>query len=98
MTHEEVDRYIDELNSIAPFGSGKLRKISVIPWPVKPFETVDYYIDFYIYETHLYASEKLSELTFERFLKCCDTMFSGKNGYEEWKKREIREYRINIII
>jgi len=35
MTHEEVDRYIDELNSIAPFGSGKVRKISVIPWPGK---------------------------------------------------------------
>jgi hypothetical protein len=97
MTHEEVDRYIEELNSIAPFGSGKVRKISVIPWPVKPFETVDYYIDFYIYENHLYASEKLSELTFERFLECCDTMFSGKNGYEEWKKGEIRNNKLSFI-
>jgi hypothetical protein len=98
MTHEQVDNYIEELNRIAPFGSGMVRKISVIPWPVNPFETVDYYIDFYLYDNHLYASEKLSVLTFERFLECCDTMFSSKSGYEEWKKRELREYRINRII
>jgi len=97
MTHEEVDRYIEELNRIAPFGSGKVRKISVIPWPVKPFETVDYYIDFYLYDVNLYASEKLSELTFERFIKCCDTMFSNKSGYEEWKKREIRNNKLSFI-
>jgi hypothetical protein len=97
MTHEEVDRYIEELNRIAPFGSGKVRKISVIPWPVKPFETVDYYIDFYLYDINLYASEKLSELTFERFIKCCDTMFYNKTGYEEWKKREIRNNKLSFI-
>ena len=95
MTHEEVDRYIDELKSIVPLG--KLRKISVIPWPVKPFETVDYYIDFYIYENHLYASEKLSELTFERFIECCDTMFSDKSEYENWKTIEIRNKKLSFI-
>ena len=98
MTHEEVDRYIEELNRIAPFGSGKVRKISVIPWPVKPFETVDYYIDFYLYDINLYASEKLSELTFERFFECCDVMMNKRDGYEEWKKKELRNHRLSLII
>lgn len=96
MTVEEIQYYIKAANEFVPMGS-TIGTISVIPWSTKPFEITEYYIDFKIF-TNLFASEKLSELTLEKFFKCCDVMMNKRDGYEEWKKRELREYKINMII
>ena len=96
MTLQEIEYYIKAANEFVPMGS-TIGTISVIPWPVKPFETTAYYIDFKMF-TNLFASEKLSELTLEKFFKCCDVMMNKRDGYEEWKKQELREYKINMII
>lgn len=96
MTVEEIEYYIKAAKEFIPMGS-TIGRISIIPWPVKPFEITEYYIDFRMF-TNLFASEKLSELTLEKFFKCCDVMMNKRDGYEEWKKQELREYKINMII
>jgi hypothetical protein len=48
--------------------------------------------------TNLFASEKLSELKLEKFFECCDVMMNKRDGYEDWKKRELRSYRLALII
>ena len=96
MTVEEIEYYIKKAKEFVPMGS-TIGRISIISWPVEPFETTEYYIDFRMF-TNLFASEKLSELTLEKFFKCCDVMMNKRDGYEEWKKKELREYKINMII
>lgn len=96
MTVEEIQYYIKAAKEFVPMGS-TIGTISVIPWSTKPFEITEYYIDFRMF-TNLFASEKLSELTLEKFFKCCDVMMNKRDGYEEWKKQELREYKINMII
>lgn len=95
MTLQEIEYYIKAANEFIPMGS-TIGMISVIPWPSKPFETIEYYIDFRMF-TNLFASEKLSELTLEKFFKCCDVMMNKRDGYEEWKKKELREKKLKSI-
>ena len=96
MTVEEIEYYIKAAKEFIPMGS-TIGRISIIPWPTKPFETTEYYIDFKMF-TNLFASEKLSELTLEKFFKCCDVMMNKRDGYEEWKKKELRDYKLSRII
>ena len=96
MTVEEVEYYIKAAKEFIPMGS-TIGRISIIPWPVKPFETTEYYIDFKMF-SNLFASEKLSELTLEKFFERCDTMMNKRDGYEEWKKKELRDYKLSRII
>ena len=96
MTVEEIEYYIKAAKEFIPMGS-TIGRISVIPWPSKPFEPIEYYIDFRMF-TNLFASEKLSELTLEKFFKCCDVMMNKRDGYEEWKKKELRDYKLSFII
>ena len=96
MTVEEIEYYIKAAKEFVPMGS-TIGTISIIPWSTKPFEITEYYIDFKMF-TNLFASEKLSELTLEKFFECCDVMMNKRDGYEEWKKRELRENKINQII
>ena len=96
MTFEEIEYYIKVAKEFIPMGS-TIGRISIIPWPVKPFETTEYYIDFKMF-TNLFASEKLSELKLEKFFECCDVMMNKRDGYEDWKKRELRNYRLSLII
>lgn len=96
MTVEEIEYYIKAAKEFIPMGS-TIGRISVIPWPGKPFEPIEYYIQFKMF-TNLFASEKLSELTLEKFFECCDVMMNKRDGYEEWKKRELRENKISQII
>ena len=95
MTLQEIEYYIKAANEFIPMGS-TIGMISVIPWPSKPFETIEYYIDFRMF-TNLFASEKQSELTLEKFFKCCDVMMNKRDGYEEWKKKELREKKLKSI-
>lgn len=96
MKVEEIEYYIKSTKEFVPMGS-TIGRISIIPWPVKPFETTEYYIDFQMF-TNLFASEKLSELTLERFFECCDVMMNKRDGYEDWKKKELRNHRLSLII
>jgi hypothetical protein len=96
MTVEEIQYYIKSAKEFVPMGS-TIGRISIIPGPVKPFETTEYYIQFQMF-TNLFASEKLSELKLEKFFECCDVMMNKRDGYEEWKKRELRNYRLSLII
>ena len=96
MTVEEIEYYIKAAKEFIPMGS-TIGRISAIPWPVKPFETIEYYIQFQMF-TNLFASEKLSELKLEKFFECCDVMMNKRDGYEDWKKRELRNYRLSLII
>ncbi len=96
MTLEEIDFYIHEANRFIPMGS-VIGRISVIPWPAKPFDPIEHYVDFKIFG-NLFASEKLSELTIDRFFECCDSMMNKKDGYEEWKRQELRNSKISQII
>ena len=95
MTLQEIEYYIKSANEFVPMGS-TIGTISVIPWPPNPFETTAYYIDFKMF-SNLFASEKLSELTLERFFECCDVMMNKRDGYEEWKKIELRENKLKKI-
>ena len=102
MTLEEIQYYIKGAKSFVPVGFS-FGVISVIPWPSKPFETTEYYIDFKL-GNNLFASEKLSELTLEKFFKHCDVIISPVDmiyrgeGYQEWKKKELRNHRLSLII
>lgn len=97
MTLEEIEYYKEAIKEFAPLGSS-VALISVIPWPSKPFDPVEYYVDFKLF-TNLFASEKLSELTLERFFECCDTIVGTKNeGYARLKTRELRSKKISQII
>ena len=99
MTHEEIDYLLERSKKY--LGFGKILKVSIQQWPGKPFEPVDYYIDFYMYDTNLYASEKLSELSFEKFF---DTIERGifrssiNEEYLRWKKTELRNSKLNKIL
>ena len=95
MTVEEIEYYIKKAKEFVPMGS-TIGTISVIPWSTKPFEITEYYIDFKMF-TNLFASEKLSELTLEKFFECCDVMMNKRDGYEEWKKIELREKKLKSI-
>ena len=111
MTLEEIQYYIKGAKSFVPVGFS-FGVISVIPWPSKPFETEEHYIDFKL-GNNLFASEKLSELTLEKFFKHCDVIISPVDvkallrkgrlihrgeGYQEWKKKELRNHRLSLII
>ena len=93
MNIDEIEYYINNVERFI----GRSNRISIKYWPVKPFETQEYYIDFYMF-TNLYASEKLSELTLEIFFKKCDVIALNRDDYREFKKREIRNYRLSSII
>lgn len=95
MTLQEIEYYIKAANEFIPMGS-TIGGISIVPWPVNPFETKEYYINFSMF-TNLFASEKLSELTLEKFFECCDVMMNKRDGYEEWKKIELREKKLKSI-
>lgn len=97
MLLETIFRLVEDGQRYIPFGS-RLSTMSIKQWPVAPFDPIEYYIDFMIGE-NLYASEKASELTIERFFERMDTLvWHNKERYEKWKKKEIREYKINQII
>lgn len=93
MNIDEIEYYINNVKRFI----GRSNTISIKYWPVKPFETKEYYIDFYMF-TNLYASEKLSELTLEIFFKKCDVIALNSNEYQEFKKREIRNHKLSSII
>lgn len=99
MTHEEIDYLLERSKKY--LGFGKILKVSVQQWPGKPFDTIDYYVDFYMYDINLYASEKLSELSFEKFF---DTIERGifkssiNEEYLRWKKTELRNSKLNKIL
>ena len=104
MTLEEIQYYIKGVKSFVPMGSS-FGVISVIPWPSKSFETTEHYIDFKMLGgNNLFASEKLSELTLEKFFERCDVIIHRRDmihrgeGYEEWKKKELRNHRLSLII
>jgi hypothetical protein len=82
MTHEEIDYLLERSKKY--LGFGKILKVSVQQWPGKPFEPVDYYVDFYMYDTNLYASEKLSELSFEKFFDTIEVLhpYNIKSPYK----------------
>ena len=103
MTLEEIQYYIKGAKSFVPVGFS-FGVISVIPWPSKPFETTEHYIDFKL-GNNLLASEKLSELTLEKFFERCDVIIRMGEGYQvhpnyflEWKKKELRNHRLSLII
>jgi len=97
MDLETAFRLAEEAKQYIPFGS-KLSTLSIKQWPVKPFDPIDHYMDFMIGD-NLYASEKVSELTIERLFECMDTLiWHNKGRYEDWKKKEIRDWKIKNII
>lgn len=97
MDLETAFRLAEEAKKYIPFGS-RLSTLSIKQWPVEPFTPIDYYVEFSIGD-NLYASEKASELTIERFFECMDTLiWHNKGRYEDWKKKEIRDWKIKNII
>ena len=99
MTHEEIDYLLERSKKY--LGFGKILKVSIQQWPGKPFEPIDYYIDFYMYDTNLYASEKLSELSFEKFFDTIERsvfISSINEEYLRWKKTELRNSKLNKIL
>ena len=95
MTVEEIQYYKKAANKFVPMGS-TIGMISVISLSSTPSE-LDYYVDFKKFG-NLFASERLKDLTLERFFECCDQMMNKKDGYEEWKKKELRDYKLSRII
>lgn len=99
MTHEEIDYLLERSKKY--LGFGKILKVSVQQWPGKPFEPIEYYVDFYMYDINLYASEKLSELSLEKFF---DTIEKGifkssiNEEYSRWKTEELRNSKLNMIL
>jgi hypothetical protein len=54
-----------------------------------------------MYDTNLYASEKLSELSFEKFFDTIERgIFSSSinEEYLRWKKTELRNSKLNKIL
>lgn len=99
MTHDEIDYLLERSKKY--LGFGKILKVSVQQWPVKPFEPIDYYVDFYMYDINLYASEKLSELSFEKFFETIEKGIfksSINEEYLRWKKTELRNSKLNKIL
>ena len=97
MDLETAFRLAEEAQKYIPFGS-RLSKLSIKQWPVEPFAPIDYYMEFSIGD-NLYASEKVSELTIDRFFECMHTLiWHNKGRYEDWKKKEIRDWKIKNII
>ena len=95
MTLEEIQYYKKAANKFVPMGSS-IGMISVISLSATPSE-VDYYVDFKKFGT-VFASERLKDFTLERFFECCDQMMNKRDGYEEWKKKELRDYKLSRII
>jgi len=95
MSIEEIQYYKKAANEFIPMGS-TVNLISVVSLSINPSE-VDYYVDFKKF-THLFASERLVDLTLEKFFECCDQMMNKQSGYEEWKKKELRDYKLSQII
>ena len=95
MTVEEIEYYIKAAKEFIPMGS-TIGMISVVSLSATPSE-LDYYVDFKKFG-NLFESERLKDLTLERFFECCDQMMNKKDGYEEWKKKELRDQKINQII
>lgn len=95
MTLEEIQYYKKAANEFVPMGS-TIGMISVISLSATPSE-VDYYVDFKKFAT-VFASERLKDLTLERFFECCDQMMNKRDGYEQWKKQELRIEKISQII
>ena len=91
MTIEEAESYIKGIKAYSFY--------SIKIWPLKPFEAIDHYMYIRL-GNNLVASEKLSELTLERFFERCDSTVHrfAKVEYEEWKKKELRNHRLSLII
>ena len=99
MTHEEIDHLLERSKKY--LGFGKILKVSVQQWPGKSFDTIDYYVDFYMYDINLYASEKLSELSFEKFFETIEKGIfksSINEEYSRWKTEELRNSKLNQIL
>ena len=99
MKHDEIDYLLERSKKY--LGFGKILKVSVQQWPVKPFEPIDYYVDFYMYDINLYASEKLSELSLEKFFEIIEKGIfksSINEEYLRWKKEELRNSKLNKIL
>ena len=95
MTLEEIQYYKKAANEFVPMGS-TIGMISVISLSATPSE-VEYYVDFRKF-ANVFASERLKDLTLERFFECCDQMMNKRDGYEQWKKQELRIEKISKII
>jgi hypothetical protein len=95
MTVEEIKYYKKAANEFIPMGS-TIGMISVVSLSATPSE-LDYYVDFKKFG-NLFESERLKDLTLERFFECCDQMMNKRDGYEEWKKKELRDYKLSRII
>lgn len=94
MTLQEIEYYIKAANEFIPMGS-TIGMISVISLSATPSE-LDYYVDFKKFG-NLFASERMKDLKLERFFECCDQMMNKRDGYEEWKKKELREKKLKSI-
>jgi hypothetical protein len=94
MTLQEIEYYIKSANEFVPMGS-TIGMISVISLSATPSE-LDYYVDFKKFG-NLFASERMKDLKLERFFECCDQMMNKRDGYEEWKKIELRENKFKKI-
>ena len=86
MTVEEIQYYKKTANEFIPMGS-----------TIGMISAISHYVDFKKFG-NLFASERLKDLTLERFFECCDQMMNKKDGYEEWKKKELRDYKLSLII
>ena len=94
MTLQEIEYYIKAANEFIPMGS-TIGMISVISLSATPSE-LDYYVDFKKFG-NLFASERMKDLKLERFFECCDHIIIRRDGYEEWKKKELREKKLKSI-
>jgi len=93
MTIEEAESYIKGIKAYTFYS------IKIKPWPPKPFEAIDHYIDIQLCN-NLVASEKLSELTLDVLFERCDSTVHrfARVEYEDWKKKELRNHRLSLII
>lgn len=93
MTVEEAEYYIEKIKAHTFYS------IAIKPWSQRPFEAIDHYIDIQL-GNNLVASEKLSELTLDVLFNRCHPMIyrSSRVEYEEWKKKELRNHRLSLII
>ena len=103
MTIEEAEYYIKEIKAYTFYS------IKIKSWPPKhhfsvkdglvPFDVIDHYIDIRLGK-NLVASEKLRDLTLEKLFEYGEFMIHrfSRVGYEEWKKKELRNHRLSLII
>lgn len=56
------------------------------------------YVDFYLFETNLFASHKLEDLTLNILITELDKGLSHIPKYKEWSKIELRDIKIENIL